>query len=150
MRSEFLTVLCVMTFLSCAIGLFDSVVSFTQNGVVSQARGIERSGQEEATGKDAPKLSLDDRSADGPGPSDPDIVRKLAIGQFGYSLLTLIGAGLMFNRRRIGFWVYAAGVATGLLVPIVLVGFQALNATFGVFFSLIFIGLYWLNLKEMR
>ena len=83
-------------------------------------------------------------------PGDPEAIRWLSLSQFIYSLLTLVGAILMFRLRRIGYWLYVAGVAVGIFLPIILVGFSALNTSFGVFFSLIFAGLYWLNIKEMQ
>jgi hypothetical protein len=56
----------------------------------------------------------------------------------------------MFRLRRVGFWVYVAGVVVGLVLPVVLVGFGALNTSFGVFFSILFAGLYWLNVTDMH
>jgi len=83
-------------------------------------------------------------------PSDPELIQPLAIAQLLYSGITLIGAILMFRLRRVGFWVYAAGVAVGLVLPVILAGFGALNVSFGVFFSLLFVYLYWQNIGEMR
>jgi hypothetical protein len=56
----------------------------------------------------------------------------------------------MFNLRRIGFWIYVAGVVVGTLLPVSLAGIGAINTSFGVVFSFVFIALYWLNIKEMR
>ncbi len=83
-------------------------------------------------------------------PDDPTQIRQVASAQLAYSLLTLIGAVLMFRLRRVGFWIYVAGVAVGLVLPVALAGFSALNLSFGVFFSVLFAGLYWLTLKEMH
>ena len=150
MRSQFLTLLCILTFLSCGLGLADSVISFVQTDAVSETPYIKRSYTPEQQQK-LPKSYFEDRSSgDAPMPGDPTQIRLLAVAQFLYSLLTLIGAVLMFRLRRIGFWVYVAGVVAGLVLPIVLAGFGALNTSFGVFFSVIFAGLYWLNLKDMR
>ena len=150
MRSQFLLLLCVLTFLSCALGLVDSVISFVKTDDVSQTARIERTLTPEQQAKQ-PKDYFEDRSSgDAPMPGDPDQIRPLAIAQFAYSLLTLIGAVLMFRLRRIGFWVYVLGVLVGLVAPVALAGTSALNTSFGVFFSILFAGLYALNLKEMR
>lgn len=150
MRSQFLTLLCILTFLSCAWGIFDAVVSLAQTDAVSETKHIERTytpGQQKA----APKEYYEDRSSGNvPLPDDPVQIRQLAIAQVAYSLLTLVGAILMFRLRRMGFWVYVAGVVVGLILPVALAGFGALNLSFGVFFSVLFAGLYWLTLKEMH
>ncbi len=150
MRSQFLTLLCVFTFLSCAWGLADAVVSFVQTDTVSQTPYIKRTYTPEQQ-KKLPKQYFEDRaSGDEPMPGDPDEIRRLSIAQFLYSLLTLIGAIYMFRLRRIGFWIYVSGVLVGIVVPVMLAGFGALNTSFGVFFSILFVGLYWLTLKEMH
>ena len=56
----------------------------------------------------------------------------------------------MFRLRRVGFWVYIAGIAVGLVLPIGLVGFGALATSFSVFFSILFAILYWQALPEMH
>ncbi|WP_460968824.1 hypothetical protein [Spirosoma migulaei] len=150
MRSQFLTLLCILTFLSCAWGLFDSGVSFFQTDAVSETTYVESTNKPPKEEKQ-PQKYFEDRSAgDAPTPSDPVQVRSLAIAQFIYALLTLIGAILMFRLQRIGFWIYVAGIAVGLILPIILAGFGALNVSFGVFFSMLFAGLYWVSLKEMH
>lgn len=150
MRSQFLTLLCVLTFISCAWGLIDSAVSFIQTDAVSETPYIQRTYTPEQR-KAIPKQYFEDRSSgDAPMPGDPDQIRFLSVAQFLYSLVTLVGAVLMFRLRRVGFWVYVAGAAVGLVLPVVLAGFGALNTSFGAFFSVIFAGMYWLNLKDMR
>ncbi|MCX6214621.1 hypothetical protein [Spirosoma sp.] len=149
MRPQLLTLLCILTFLSCGWGLIDSTVSFVQADAVAETRYVE-SKPDPAKKKDAPKQYFEDRSSDAPAPGDPDEIKSLAIAQFAYSLLTLIGAILMFRLRRVGFWIYVAGIAVGLVLPVVLAGVGALNTSFGAFFSLIFAGLYWLSIKEMN
>lgn len=151
MRSQFLTLLCVLTFLSCGWGLFDATVSFLETRAVSETVYAKPHYTPDEQ-KKLPKRYFEDRAASGdqPMPNDPDVVQLLAVAQFIYSLLTLFGAILMFRLRRIGFWIYVGGVAVGIILPVALVGFGALNTSFGVFFSIIFAGLYWLNLKDMH
>ncbi|MBN8825984.1 MULTISPECIES: hypothetical protein [unclassified Spirosoma] len=148
MRSQFLTLLCVLTFLSCAWGIADAVISFSQTEAVSETTQIERKSKPD---DQSPKQYYEDRSSGNvPLPNDQELVRLLAIASFFYSLITLIGAIFMFRLRRIGFWIYVAGVVCGFVLPVALAGFEALNVSFGVFFSLLFVGLYWLSFKEMH
>ncbi len=151
MRSQFLTLLCVLTFLSCSWGLIDAVVSFVQTDAAAATPLIERTYTPEEKAK-LPKQYFEDRAASGdqPMPGNAAQIRALSLAQFGYSLLTLIGAILMFRLRRLGFWVYLVGIAVGIIGPVALAGFGALNTSFGVFFSLLFAGLYGYCLPEMR
>ena len=150
MRSQFLTLLCILTFLSCAWGLADSVVSYTHSDAVSESIRDDRPKPAADQDKTTKKYFEDRTTDDVPDPSNPALIRSLAVAQFLYSLTTLIGAILMFRLRRIGFWVYVAGVVIGLILPIVLAGFGAINTSFGVFFSLLFVVMYWNTVKEMQ
>lgn len=151
MRSQFLTLLCILTFLSCAWGLIDAVVSFVETDAVSETPLIQRTYTPEQQEK-LPKDYFEDRASSGdvPMPGDPEEIRTLSVGQFVYSLLTLVGAVLMFRLRRVGFWIYLSGVLVGIIAPIALAGYGALNTTFGVFFSILFAVLYGFCLREMR
>jgi len=149
MRSQFLTLLCILTFLSCAWGLLDAIVSFVQTDAVSETVYVEQKRTEPNQEKQQKQYFEDRSSDDVPLPGNPEQIKSLAVAQFIYSLLTLVGAFLMFRLRRIGFWIYVAGIAVGLVLPVALAGFGALNTSFGVFFSIIFAGLYWVSLKEM-
>jgi type III secretory pathway component EscR len=150
MRSQFLTLLCVLTFLSCGIGLFDAIVSLTRTQDVAETTAITRKPLPDDQRKKEKAYFEDRASGDVPMPDDPALIQPLAIAQLLYSALTLIGAILMFRLRRIGFWIYVAGAAVGLILPVILAGFGALNVSFGVFFSLLFVYLYWTNIGEMR
>ena len=149
-RSQFLTLLCILTFIGSTLSLFDAVVSLLQTNAVSETAHVQRKTTPEEN-RQLPKQYFEDRSSgDENIPTDPDLIRRLAIAQIPYALLTFAGALIMFRQRRVGFWLYVAGVVTGLVLPVVLAGFGALNTSFGVFFSMLFAGLYWLNLKEMH
>lgn len=149
-RSQFLTLLCVLTFIGSALSLFDAIMTLGQTDAASATPRIERTYTPEQR-KQLPKEYFEDRSAGAENvPTDPAQIRLLSMAQLPYALLTFLGALLMFRLRRVGFWVYVAGVVIGLILPVVLVGFGALNTSFGVFFSILFAGLYWLNLRDMQ
>lgn len=147
-RSDFLTLLCILTFLSCTISLIDSITSYTQTEAVARTERIDRPRKVDPNAK--PEYFEDRSNADDPMPGDTEVIRSLAGADFFYGILTLIGAVLMLFQRRVGFYVYVAGVLVGLVAPISLLGISALQTSFGALFSLIFVGLYWYCLKEMR
>lgn len=147
-RSDFLTLLCVLTFLSCTLSLIDSITSYTQTEAVARTERIDRPRKVDPNAK--PEYFEDRSNSDDPMPGDPDVIRSLAATDFFYGLITLIGAVLMFFQRRVGFYVYVLGVLVGFIAPLAVVGISALQTSIGVFFSLIFVVLYWYSLKEMR
>ena len=150
MRPQFLTLLCILTFLSCGLGLIDNTISLIHTQEVSKTKRADQRRSPEVNKNDPPQYFEDRASGDAPMPGDPDEIRWLAIAGLIYSSITLIGALLMFRLRRVGFYVYLVGVAVGLILPVAFVGFSALNTSFGAFFSAIFAGLYWYNLPAMR
>jgi uncharacterized membrane-anchored protein len=147
-RSDFLTLLCILTFLSCTLSLIDSITSYTQTEAVARTERINTPRKADPNAK--PEYFEDRVNSDDPMPGDPELIRSLAGADFFYGIITLIGAILMFFQRRVGFYVYVAGVLVGFITPLAVVGISALQTSIGVFFSLIFVGLYWYCLKEMR
>jgi hypothetical protein len=80
-------------------------------------------------------------------------IRKTAIGSIISAILTLIGAILMWQLKRSGFYLYIVGTLIGLSVPFYLYGANTMSvgiSFFTGFFGLIFIALYALNIKSLR
>lgn len=150
MRPQFLTLLCILTFLSCGLGLIDHTISLLDTKEVSKTTRVDHKPTPDELKNKPPQYFEDRASGDAPMPGDPDEIRPLAFAGLIYSIITLVGAFLMFRLRRIGFYVYLAGVAAGLILPVAFVGFSALNTSFGAFFSIIFAALYWYNLPAMK
>lgn len=79
--------------------------------------------------------------------------QKIAIMQLVLSLLSLVGAILMFRLKRFGFYLYTPAQVLSLFVMPYFAGFSALiligMASSGIF-TLLFIILYAINLKHMR
>jgi hypothetical protein len=157
-RSQFLTLLCVLTFLSSAIGLFEAVTSLTKPGqALTSVRTRPNAPRPDASPPNQAErspASPDAASTSLPGaesvPISLDLVQTQALSDLGYNLLTLAGAILMFFGRRVGLYVYGAGIVTKIAIPVILAGSWAGLASPGPFFSLIFAALYYLNWKEMR
>lgn len=80
-------------------------------------------------------------------------IRKNAIGAIVSALFTLIGAILMWQFKRKGFYLYIVGTLIGLSVPFYLYGINVMSigiAFFSGFFGLVFIALYALNIRSLR
>lgn len=153
MRSQFLTVLCIFSFLSCGWGLIESSVALADPERVAETpfTGHKPSNEANADRRD-PRNFYEDSGAnsDNPMPEDPRVVRQLSLSQFVYSLLTLLGVALMFRLRRVGFYLYLAGTALGFALPVYFVGLASLGTSFSVFFSVLFAVMYGFCLREMK
>ncbi|HEX9958029.1 MAG TPA: hypothetical protein VGA96_12260 [Fibrella sp.] len=153
MRSQFLTILCIFSFLSCSWGLVESSVAIADPDQVAETPFTGHKPSNEANpDRSDPRNFYENSSAnsDNPMPEDPRVVRQLSLSQFVYSLITLIGVVLMFRLRRVGFYVYIVGALLGFILPIYFVGLSSLGTSFSVFFSVLFAVMYGFCLREMK
>jgi len=80
-----------------------------------------------------------------------DNIRESAILQLIGNLFTLFGAILMWNLRKIGFYLYILGILVLVAMPVVLgklIGI--IGGAFVGFIGIIFIVMYGVNLKHMN
>lgn len=149
-RPTFLTILCVLTFIASAWGIYkgfanylsaDSIAGITQSAMDEAKDQIENAGSRTAE-------AVIDSIANS---ISPDKIKKNGIGEIVSSILCLVGAFLMWNLNKKGYWVYVVGTVVGVAVPMVvnggLVGMAAGGAM--AFFGIVFCVLYGLNLKHM-
>lgn len=153
MRSQFLTILCIFSFISCTWGLIESSIALNNPEAVAETpfTGHKPSNEANPDRRD-PKTFYEDSGAnsDNPMPEDPRVVRQLSLSQLVYSLVALIGVVLMFFLRRIGFYIYIIGAILGFALPIYFVGLASLGTSFSVFFSVLFAVMYGFCLREMK
>ncbi len=79
--------------------------------------------------------------------------REIAVVSLVLSVISLLGAILMFQLRRIGFYFYTAAQILMLFVLPYFAGFNFMvlaGMLFSAIFAVIFIVMYALNLKYMR
>lgn len=153
MRSQFLTILCVFSFLSCGWGLIESSIALANpERVANTVQTTRQPTSPPAAERTNPNTFYEDRgaNADNPTPENPRVVRQLSIAQLVYSLITLVGVVLMFRLRKVGFYVYVVGVLLGIAMPLYFVGLAGFNTSFGAFFSVLFAVMYGFCLREMK
>ena len=163
LRPTLLTVLCILTFIGSSWAIIANVWSYStaarsakafstimkrqddsgpQNDTIVQKRKDEKhSIFEKKMMTSVSKIMTEEN------------IRKNSTGAIISGLFTLVGAVLMWRLRRIGFYLYIAGVFIGLIVPFYLFGNNLLAvgmSVFSGFFGLVFIALYALNFKNFR
>lgn len=153
MRSQFLTILCIFSFISCGWGIIESSVALADPERVAATpfTGHKPSNEANPDRRD-PRNFYEDSGAnsDNPMPEDPRVVRQLSLSQLIYSLVALVGVVLMFRLRRAGFYVYILGTLLGIALPLYFIGLASLSSSFGVFFSVLFAVMYGFCLREMK
>jgi hypothetical protein len=151
-RPTFLTVLCILTFIASAWGIYSGITSYltadTVAGVAQEAMdkaadGIQSSGEGSAA---AEKLLDSVTSA-----MNPDNMRNMAIGSILSAIICALGAWFMWNLQKKGFWVYVAGTVVGILTPVIVYGgfMGALAGGGAAFIGILFVVLYGINLKHL-
>ena len=143
-RPQFLTVLCILTYIGVGIGILGSVGAWW--GMRFLANTMEQNGG------DLEGL---------PGMDDPAKVEQtlaaikhsnaMLISGVLCSLICLVGALQMWKQQKMGFYIYLVGEITPMIVSLVLMGASAFIGwgMLGIAFPAVFIVLYSLNFKHL-
>ena len=86
--------------------------------------------------------------------TSPEKIKLGAIASMAAAILCLLGAFLMWQLKKTGFYAYVAGTLIGVISPFVIFGtanFMAIISSVMIgFIGLIFVILYGVNLRHMR
>ena len=155
LRPTFLTVLCVLTFLGSGFGIYSAITNYTgasfASGITQDAMETAKDQIEEEAG-DEKGAALANKILDSVSSNiTEDKIRKNAMASGIASILTLVGAILMWGLNKKGYLVYVIGTLVSIVAPLVIYdGFMGfLGSGFIAFFGIIFCVLYFLNLKHM-
>jgi hypothetical protein len=162
-RPTLLTVLCILTFIGSGWSIVSNIWSYSEAGKTAVAFAKNMPAHNDSSlnndtvaihaGNKRRSLFGERMMSSLSKVMTADNIRKMTIGGILSSLLTLIGALLMWWLRRKGFYIYIIGVLISLVVPFYLYGSNLMAvgiSAFTGFFGLLFIALYALNLKVMR
>lgn len=155
-RPVFLTVLCILTFISCGWGILSNLFTLISAGLTDAATQMDQYSEmmDQMGGDGNSSFLAGIMSSSGEllqatlQYSTPIAASKLAL-----ELISLVGAIMMFQLKRIGFYFYAASQILMLFVLPVIIGFSMLVMTgimFNSMFVILFIILYAINLKHMH
>ena len=160
LRTEFLTILCVLSFIGSGIGILSGINNYREADLTAalvreQMQKSRSEIKEKAGEKNGEKgVEMADKViATAIDATQPDKVRTYSLATVACNALTLLGAFLMFRLRRTGFWIYLLGTLALVVSPFVIYGTgnflsYAMGLGFG-FIGLIFVLLYSRNLKHM-
>jgi hypothetical protein len=150
-RSTFLMVICILTFIGSGYGIISSAAGYFLAATTGDtAREAMKNAQERIDQQDTPGFIKQIMSSVAEGMS-PEARKLTAILKLVSNLFTLFGALLMWNLRKIGFYLYIAGIALLMAAPFAMG--KVVGIVSGVFVGIIgiaFIIMYGFNLKDMN
>lgn len=157
-RPTFLTVLCILTFIGSAWGIVSGVTSVMSAKATGKV--VDAAKEDMGTLTDSLTATTNTASAEVAtemlntmvGSINEDTIRNNGIASIIACVLTLLGAFLMWQLRKMGFWVYVLGVLISIVAPIMIYGGNLMGALSAIgigFFGIIFIILYAINRKHL-
>lgn len=125
-RSNFLTFLCIVTFINSGFQLFQSAEQY-QKADIQAEQGLEilddvRDQMDNGDLNEEGASAVDQVMSAFQGNWTPVNLRGMAISSILTSLLCIIGAVMMWGLQKRGYWVYAAGIGVSVLGPLVVFG----------------------------
>lgn len=153
-RPTFLTILCLLTFMSSVSGLWTQSERLWNPGITADKtretfeavrEGLERQGPT------AEAKTMDQMFEAVIEQTTADSIKTGAIIMLIFESLSLYAAYLMWNLQRKGFYLYLAGVGVAFAAPLLLIGgwLGVITAMAGIFLSVFMLIMYAFNLKHM-
>ncbi|MES2762224.1 MAG: hypothetical protein V4677_08455 [Bacteroidota bacterium] len=144
-RPQFLTVLCILTFIGCGVALFSSVWGYYSIQASSAALENMANMQEDTYGMVSGMQETMLKAVE-------NAVPNLVIGIV-CALLCLYGALQMWKLKKIGFFIYCIGEITPAIAGFLLGAgglIGSAGAIIGLLIAIVWIVLYAINLKHMN
>ncbi|MBT8327921.1 MAG: hypothetical protein KJP21_09370 [Bacteroidia bacterium] len=159
-RPQFLTILCILTFIGSGWGIVDAITDYFGAEMAGDAVEMVEEEMDEAMDEieenedmsDSQKEFLENIFGDITEAITPENIRKSSLVNIISCLLTLFGAILMWQLKRVGYFAYIAGILVMVIgMAVVFEGVVGL-AVAGMtgFIGVVFIVLYGVNLKHMK
>ena len=155
-RPTFLLVLCILTFIGSGWGTLSNLFSVFTAGLTDSSMQMEHySSMLNGMDQGGDSAVLSDILSSTMASLQATFVhaKEIAVINLVLSVISLLGAILMFQLRRIGFYFYTAAQILMLFVLPYFAGFNFMvlaGMLFSAIFAVIFIVMYALNLKYLK
>jgi hypothetical protein len=147
-RPQFLTVLCILTFIGSGIGIIGSIMGYMAAMATSAMMGV--AGDMAGSADMSAMPGMEDAMAAANAMVQYAFI-ILLVGIVG-AILCLVGAIMMWKQKKTGFYLYAVGELVPPIISMVLVGMAGMGALglLGFIVPIAFIVMYGMNLKHMN
>jgi hypothetical protein len=150
-RPTLLTVLCVLTFIGSGVNVFSNLMGMFMSPIKNFLgpeffeKALEEINEEPARQFIEQAFEMAQQAI--------EHIFEISLVNFVLYAASLTGAILMFQLKKIGFYVYSTAQILLLFVAPVFIGFNLfinIGILFASFFAILFIVLYAVNLKKMN
>lgn len=154
-RPTLLTVICILSFIGGALGLWEGYKNAFTDAPAKDLEEAKVQIQEslEQLGADNPMAGMMEETL-AMAEKSVENAKTLGYSNLAFSLISLVGVWLMWNLKKTGFWLYLLASVGGLVVMFSVLGggglFANITSIVAVIITVVFIILYGVNLKHMR
>ena len=145
-RPQFLTVLCILTFIGVGLGIIMSIVGWLAMRTMSAMMDTNSDMMEGMSGFDMSEMPDMENTL-----NSLKYAKVILISGVISSLICLIGALQMWKQKKIGFLIYVVGQVAPIIVSVVCLGAATFSGwnSISLVFPVVFVVLYGLNLKHL-
>ena len=145
-RPQFLTVLCILTFIGVGIAIIGAVMGY----MATMAAGAMMGMAGDMGGSDMSAMPGMEEAMSAANAAIQYATVILGVSILG-AVLCLVGAIMMWKQKKTGFYIYAVGELVPPIISMVLIGMAGMGAMglLGFIVPIAFIVMYGMNLKHM-
>lgn len=144
-RPQFLTVLCILTFIGSALAIISAIMGyFSAQASAAMISNMDSMGND-PTGMMSEMQGMAQKAVDN---AVPNLVIAIVC-----ALLCLFGALQMWKLKKTGFYIYTVGEIVPPISVFILMGgglFGGITSVLTLLVAIVFVVLYALNLKHMK
>ncbi|MEP6677223.1 MAG: hypothetical protein ABJA78_18830 [Ferruginibacter sp.] len=151
-RPTFLTVICILTFVGSGWGLLSNIYGYVSAEKTAEAMRTLKATHNTSSGDQGQRFAQEMVNSFATVFTVENL-RTAALAGCAAAVLCLIGALMMWNLKKTGFYSYVLGTLVGLVIPIYLFGgniFAILGTAVAAIFGIAFCIMYGVNLKHMK
>jgi len=156
-RPDFLTVICILTFIGSGFGIINNVTNYLNADVLTEMgkQAIDQNREKVDSESSGEGKKLADQMMSGASAMmDKKKLKQNYLLTVLSNIMTLAGALLMFRLRKSGYWLYVAGIVVLVATPLVIFGTgNLLSMSITMLFAaigILFIILYSLQLRHLH
>ena len=156
-RPDFLTVICILTFIGSGFGIINNVTNYLNADVLTEMgkQAIDQTREKVDSESSGEGKKLADQMMSGASAMmDKKKLKQNYLLTVLSNIMTLAGALLMFRLRKSGYWLYVAGIVVLVATPVVIFGTgNLLSMSITMLFAaigILFIILYSLQLRHLH
>ena len=156
-RPQFLTVLCILTFIGSGLSICSSTFNYFNANFAAKMVHISINDssnlKRDSLKRKKPPAFVQNILKDVQKSMTPDMIRKDSTGKLFSAICCFLGALMMWKLNKRGYYLYIFGIILGIAIPFTLFGNTPLvifNTIMSSFIGILFIIFYGMNFKSMK